>query len=278
MLEHFNTGLDSFLTEEELRAKVPVAFLKQPTSKVSEHYVFADTMTLVEDLGKLGWRPVTASQRKQKGEKPSQFSKHMISFQNENLMIRGENGDDSYVRLIMTNSHDGTQAFKFRLGIYRLVCSNGLVVADEEFSSFRIAHKGYSFEELRRMVITAVGELPAKVEVMNKMKEKELTYDEQSNLVIKALTLRYDEQSYKEGKWLPYDKETIDAVLEPKREADKGDDLWLILNRIQETVIKGGLYVAKEGEKARKMRAIKSFEKDLYVNQELFKLAAAMVM
>ena len=151
-------------------------------------------------------------------------------------------------------------------------------MADEEFSSFRIAHKGYSFEELRKLVVTAVGELPAKVEVMNKMKEKELTYDEQSNMVIKALTLRYDEQSYREGKWLAYDKETIDTVLEPKREEDKGNDLWLILNRIQESIIKGGLYVAPEGKKARKMRAVKSFEKDIHVNQELFKMAAAMVV
>jgi hypothetical protein len=57
--------------------------------------------------------------------------------------------------LFLTNSHDGFNSFQFRVGIYRLVCSNGLVVADEEFSAFRIRHKGYTFAELRGSSISS---------------------------------------------------------------------------------------------------------------------------
>ena len=62
----------------------------------------------------------------------------MITFQNPDIMIKGKDGDDAYPRIIMTNSHDGFNAFQFKVGIYRLVCSNGLVVADEEFSDFKL--------------------------------------------------------------------------------------------------------------------------------------------
>jgi len=143
MLSTFNTGLDSYLSKDQVKALAPVAFATEPTSnKVSDKYLHVNTETIIDDLEKLGWKPVTASQRKaRKSDKTTIFSKHMVSFQNPDLMIKGKNGDDAFPRIILTNSHDGFNSFQFRVGIYRLVCSNGLVVADEEFSAFKIRQK-----------------------------------------------------------------------------------------------------------------------------------------
>lgn len=126
--------------------------------------------------------------RKSRG-KDTIFSKHMISFQNPDIMIKGKEGDDAFPRIIMTNSHDGFNAFQFKVGIFRLVCSNGLVIADEEFSDFKIRHKGYTFDELRNVVNQAVKDLPNKVEVLNKMKAKELTQDEMNKLALDAMLI-----------------------------------------------------------------------------------------
>ena len=46
------------------------------------------------------------------------------------IMITGKDGDDAYPQILLTNSRDGKAAFNFRVGIFRLVCSNGLVVSD----------------------------------------------------------------------------------------------------------------------------------------------------
>src|SRR5210317_1672312 len=199
----FGKGLDSYLTKEEIKNSAPLIFAEAPTNPdVSEKYLFVNTETIVDDLEKLGWLPVQAAQRKGRG-KSTIFSKHMVAFQNPDIKITGKDGDDSFPRIIMTNSHDGMQAFKFSVGIFRLVCSNGLVVADEQFSDFRIKHKGYTFEELRNVVRQAVEDLPNRVQVMNQMKSRMLTATEKRKLAIDTMLIRAG------VKELQYDDETI---------------------------------------------------------------------
>ena len=186
-------------------------------------------------------------------------------------MIKGKNGDDAFPRLILTNSHDGFNSFQFRVGIYRFVCSNGLVVADEEFSAFRIRHKGYTFEELRGVVSQAVADLPNKVQILNQMQLRELTPAEQRQLAIDAMALRATNPDAK------YTEASIQEVLKATRKEDEGDSLWLVFNRVQESIINGGYSAALRGAKVRKVKKIKSFERDLQVNQDLFKLATAFI-
>jgi len=274
-MNSFNTGLDSYLSKDQVRAMAPVVFATEPTNKaVSEKYLHVNTETVMDDLAKLGWLPVTASQRRTKARKdgsPTIRSKHMVSFQNPDLMIKGKNGDDAFPRIIVTNSHDGLCSFQFRIGIYRLVCSNGLVVADEEFSAFSIKHKGYTFEELQTVVAQAVADLPNKVEVLNKMQVRMLTADEQRQLAIDAMALRATNPDAQ------YTEASIEDVLTATRKEDEGDSLWLVFNRIQESIINGGYSAALRGSKVRKVKKIKSFERDLQVKQDIFKLATAYI-
>ena len=280
IITNFNKGLDKYLSKDQLREICPIAFESEPTNpNVTKKYLFVNTEQIIDDLDKLGWKPVTAAMRKSRG-KETIFSKHMVTFQNPDIKITGTDGDDSFPRIIMTNSHDGLQAFKFSVGIFRLVCSNGLVVADEKFSEFKIRHKGYSFSELRDVVSQAVKDLPSKVEVLNKMKNKILTKDEKEKLALDAMLIRagITPDSDKAKKFV-YDQETIEDILDPKRKEDKGDDLWKVFNVVQEKITQGEFHAALKGAetKVRKVRKIKSFEKDLQVNKKLFKLATALV-
>ena len=268
----FGKGLDGYLTKDQIRNSSPLVFADAPTNpNVSKKYLFVNTETIIDDLEKLGWLPVQAAERKSRQDSSTIFSKHMVAFQNPNIKITSEDGDDAYPRILLTNSHDGMQAFKFSVGIFRLVCSNGLVVADEQFSDFKIKHKGYTFAELRNVVKQAVEDLPNKVQVMNDMKNRILTEDEKRKMALDAMLIRAG------VKELQYDEETITDILDPKRDADKGDDLWRVFNVIQEKITQGDFHAALTGAKVRKVRKIKSFEKDMKVNKELFKLATALV-
>jgi len=268
----FGKGLDGYLTKDQIRNSSPLVFADAPTNPdVSDKYLFVNTETIIDDLEKLGWLPVQAAQRTSRKTEGTIFSKHMVSFQNPNIKITSNDGDDAYPRILLTNSHDGMQAFKFSVGIFRLVCSNGLVVADEKFSEFKIKHKGYTFGELRNVVKQAVEDLPNKVQVMNDMKSRILTEDEKRKMALDAMLIRAG------VKELQYDEETITDILDPKRDADKGNDLWRVFNVIQEKITQGDFHAALTGAKVRKVRKIKSFEKDMKVNKELFKLATALV-
>jgi len=271
-------GEQTYMDKDQLKEVCPLAFAKEATNpKVSGKYLFVNTETIIDDLDKLGWKPVQAAQRKGRG-KSTIFSKHMIAFQNPDLKIKGSDGDDSFPRIIMTNSHDGMQAFKFSVGIFRLVCSNGLVVADEQFSDFKIKHKGYTFDELRGVVNQAVADLPNKVEVLNQMKKRVLTSEEKNKLALDAMLIRAGiEPGSEKAKKFNYDDETIIDILDPKRKEDEGDDLWRVFNVVQEKITQGDFHAALTGAKVRKVRKIKSFEKDMKVNKELFKLATSLV-
>ena len=43
--------------------------------------------------------------------------------------------------IVMVNSHDGSSSYQLRAGIYRLGCSNGMIVGDEIFCR-RVRHQG----------------------------------------------------------------------------------------------------------------------------------------
>lgn len=279
VLMNLGRQLDSYLTKEQIKSIAPLVFADQPTNPdVSSKYLFVNTETIIDDLDKLGWKPVKVAQRKARKAEGTIFSKHMVSFQNPDIMIKGKDGDDAFPRIILTNSHDGMQAFKFSVGIFRLVCSNGLVIADEQFSDFKIKHKGYTFEELRTVVNQAVADLPNRVQVMNDMKSRTLSQEEKQQLAIDAMLIRAGiKPNSVEAREINYDVETIEDILSPKRDADKGDDLWRVFNVIQEKITQGEFHAALVGAKVRKVRKIKSFEKDLQVNKELFKLATALV-
>ena len=274
---NFN-GEQTYMDKVQLREACPLAFATEATNPdVSKRYLFVNTETIIDDLDKLGWKPVQAAQRASRGGSTI-FSKHMIAFQNPDLKIKGKDGDDSFPRIIMTNSHDGMQAFKFSVGIFRLVCSNGLVVADEQFSDFKIKHKGYTFGELRKVVKQAVADLPNRVQVMNDMKDRILTEEEKKKLALDAMLIRAGiEPGSEKAKNFNYDDETIVDILDPKRKEDKGNDLWRVFNVVQEKITQGEFHAALKGAKVRKVRKIKSFEKDIKVNKELFRLATALV-
>ena len=269
----------SYLTKDQIRKVAPVVFAEQPTNPdLSDKYLFVNTETIIDDLAKLNWFPVQAGQRKARKTGGTMFSKHMVAFQNPDIQITSKDGDNAFPRIILTNSHDGMQAFKFSVGIYRLVCSNGLVIADEEFSDFRIRHKGYTFEELRDVVLQAVTDLPNKVQVLNDMRNRILTQEEKNKLAIDAMLVRAGiEPGSEKSKEFQYDDETIIDILEPKRKEDKGDDLWRTFNVIQEKITQGEFHAALRGAKVRKVRKIKSFEKDLQVNKSLFQLATSLL-
>ena len=279
ILLNFEDGLGSYLTKDQIREQAPLVFAEAPTNPdVSKKYLFVNTEKIIDDLDKLGWKPVEVAQRKSIKAEGTIFSKHMVAFQNPDIKITSGDGDDAYPRILLTNSHDGMQAFKFSVGIFRLVCSNGLVVADEQFSEFKIKHKGYTFGELRKVVKQAVNDLPNRVQVMNDMKNRILTQDEKNKLALDSMLIRAGiKLGSEQAESFKYDDETIEDILDPKRDADRGDDLWRVFNVIQEKITQGDFHAALKGAKVRKVRKIKSFEKDLKVNKELFKLATALV-
>lgn len=277
MLSFSNNNLSNkFLTKEELRNACPAAFSKGPTNpQVSDRYVHANTMTVVDDLAKLGWYPVEAKQCRAKKNSSGIRSFHMLAFQNPDVKIIKDNGDgtqtvDAYPRIILTNSHDGFNSFKFMVGLFRLVCSNGLCVSDGEFENVSIRHINYDFEALRAVVGSAIKRVPDIVCTMNTMRKIELSDENRRKLATEVVKIR---SGVEEGQKFDIDEATIMEILSPIREEDKSNDLWTVFNVCQEKMIKGGYSATGKNKKTRRQRGITSIKKDLEYNQRLWTFA-----
>lgn len=237
------------------------AFTLASAPNVSNNYTHIPTSQVIEDMIELGWTPVSAQEvraRKSRG-----YQKHIIRFQNQNIMIKGNDGDDVFPELLLTNSHDGKNAFHLRVGLYRLVCSNGLVIADTEFSNVAIRHMGYTFEALREQVLAMINTLPNLVQKINTFRTTELSETQIEEFATKAVALRWKgKKSYVE----------LTELVAAERDQDKGSNLWTVFNRIQEKLVNGGLSY-NNGKKTRKVRALKNFTADMQFNGELWQLA-----
>ena len=267
----------NFLSNEDIARICPMALKDTPTNpNVSNKYVQANTMTVINDLAKLGWYPVQAKQCRNKKGSAGVRSFHMVAFQNPNVKItkmgaNGENIVDAYPRIILTNSHDGYNSFKFMVGLFRLVCSNGLVVADNQLVDMSIRHINYNFEELRKIVANAIEQVPNIVMTMNKMQEIELNDEQKETIAKEVIRIR---KGIDDNVKFDIDKDTIRDILSPIREEDKGNDLWSVFNVCQEKLIKGGYMAINRGKKARKQRGITSIKKDMEFNQKLWGVAS----
>ena len=275
-----NSLSTNFLSMDDLRKACPAAFKNTPTNpSVSERYVHANTATVIEDLAKLGWYPVQAKQCRQKKNSKGIRSFHMIALQNPEVKISKmvENSDgttteivDSYPRIILTDSHDGFNSFKFMVGLFRLVCSNGLVVCSDEMANMSIRHINYDFETLRKVVASAIEQVPHITCTMNTMKNTTLTEADKKELATAVVKVR---KEMDDNQQVELDEATIMDILMPAREEDKGDDLWTVFNVCQEKMIKGGFQATGKNDKVRKQRKITSIKKDVEYNQRLWEIA-----
>jgi len=261
MLANLNTI--ETINKEEIKKVAPSVFTKTGASNVSEKYSHIPTERVIDDMSALGWGVVDAKEIK--ARKNQGFQKHMLVFANPEIVINGNDGDTVFPRILLTNSHDGKNAFTFKAGLFRLVCSNGLVIADEQFGEMKIRHMGYDFEALQVLITEMVEKLPLTVESMNKFKNKQLSEEQKQKFALEALGLRFDT-----------DNKTfnVSEFLIPTRKEDEGNDLWSVFNLVQEKLVHG-MVDYQAGAKNRKARRIKNFQQDVKLNSELYELALA---
>jgi hypothetical protein len=259
-----NIESNTFLTESEIKEKAKSIFTAKGAPGTSEKYAHISTFQIIQDMEKLGWGVVDAKQvRARKGDG---YQKHLVVFRNNDIVINGEDGDHAYPQILLTNSHDGKNAFTFTAGLFRMVCENGLVICSKEFENLKIRHYGYDFEELKKVIGTMVEKLPLTVESMNLFKKKKLRKEQIFEFAKKAAAIRFGADQL-ENITINYS-----TLVTPTRPEDKGDDLWSVFNVVQEKLVHG-MFEYISGTKLRKARKIKNFKQDLDLNAKLYELA-----
>ena len=283
------------LNDDEIKLLCPVAF-KDTMTKVeinklglSKHYSFVPTMNVVNDLRTLGYEVTDAVQVKARKKSTNGYQKHMITLEHPDYKIdqvkEVELADGTtetqilppteYPQILLTNSHDGGNAFTLSAGIFRLICSNGLVIKTEDYGSARLVHKGYSFEAVQELVKQFEETMSELLTKITEMKKVELTKAQQIEFAKQAALLRFKSKSYNEDNIA--DVVDIDDLLNVDRKEDAGNGLYEVFNRVQESLINGKYHYLGTKDKSRKARPIKNFKQSIEVNSKLSKLAFELV-
>ena len=257
-----------FIDKSEIKTRANSIFTTTGSPSTSDKYAHISTEKIIDDMELLGWGVVDAKQVK--ARKSVGFQKHLVVFRNPEIVIDGADGDTVFPQILLTNSHDGKNAFTFTAGLFRMICENGLVVCNQEFENLKIRHYGYDFEELEKTINTMVEKLPLTVESMNRFKTTVLNSNQMLDFAKRALNSRFTDNE------LEHITIDLNDLLTPSREEDKGNDMWSVFNTVQEKLTHG-LFNYAYGSKNRKARKIKNFNKDMELNNKLYQLANEFV-
>jgi hypothetical protein len=252
------------LNELTLRTQAPSIFASGPMAGVSDRYTFVPTSRIVEGLQEHNWVPVEVEEQRIRNEARRGFQKHMLRFRRAEQMATL---DEWNVELVLINSHDRGCAYQLHAGIYRRICSNGLVVSEGSFEAIRFRHSKLETDEVVRASFRLLEFIPKVGEQVNRFRSRQLEARESLALASHAMLLRYP--SVAEA---PVDAETL---LKARRPEDEGTDLWTTMNRLQENLVQGGPSDSHRDRRGRlrSVRALRGIDSKVSLNKGLWGLA-----
>jgi hypothetical protein len=258
-----NIGTLTGLSLTEAAKKAPAIMAEKPANYINlNRYKFTPTTEVINHMEDLGYVLTNAKQSATKVPLRRDFGTHIVEFQHPKLFIKDqEGGVEARPTIVLLNSHDGSRPIQFEMGIFRLVCSNGLMVKSMDLGSFRERHTKYTFQEVKNLIDSKVDLLPKVVEKINHWNGRLMTPKEQAQFAIDALLMRMGDDRQPEN----YE---IQSILNPRRDADRGNSLWKTYNIVQENLIKGGFDLNN-----RVARGITNPVQDMVLNQGLWQLA-----
>jgi len=238
----------------------PAVFAEKASDQVSSKYTFIPTTRILGVLENEGWIPTSVQQVNSHKEGNKQFAKHLIRLRRD-VALTPEVGD-TIPEIVLFNSHNGKSNYDLRMGLYRFICSNGMVVSDAEFGSIKIRHMGYSDEQVMSASQEFIDNSTRIMNVVDAWKGVQLDGDQVRSFGREAAKLRFENP----------DDLTVNTVLSARRGEDMASDLWTVFNRTQENLLRGGFLVSGG---RRRSREITNIDKNVEINTGLWDLASS---
>lgn len=253
---------DRPLTREELMSNVPSVFSEEKHESRSERYTYIPTISLLDSLQREGFEPFFACQTRVRDQSRREHTKHMLR-----LRRAGQLTGHQVPEIILLNSHDGSSSYQMLPGLFRGVCTNGLVCG-QSFGEVRVPHKGDVVEKVIEGAFEVLDIFDSVEEKRDAMQSLMLPPSVQQVLAQAALEYRFGED---------YQPVTAAQVLSPRRYEDRSNDLWTVYQRVQENLMKGGLPGRTAQGKRARTRAVNGIDGDVKLNRALWVMAENML-
>lgn len=232
----------------------PSVYAAEPSPKMSERYVHVSTAQVIELMKGEGFTVEGVM-----GVKPRDlanvYGKHVIDFRHPDVPRIG----DSAPRFLFGNSHDGSTRAWAMAGVFRFVCSNGMVVGST-YAKERVRRAAHDIIERMRQLAKNTAPLFQQIESWQR---KELSAPQRLEFARLAATLRFGD---------PYRFDPAELLL-PRREEDDAGNLWAVFNRVQEATTKGGMVGLSATGRQATARPLNEVTANVRFNEQLWQLA-----
>ena len=254
-------AFDRSLSLDAVRTRAPAVFASGADERLSSKYTFLPTERILTGLMSAGFVPVDARQaRARRGS--ALHARHVVRLRPRFQTVQLK---DSVPEVVFLNSHDGSSAYQLRMGLFRVVCTNGLIVSRGAFPAYCVSHRGNIVDDVVAGAVKLADRFEGLAEQVERMEQRQLFKDEQLAFAEAALRLRFSE---------PTQRAMQPAqLLACRRSEDLGDDLWRVYNRCQEHLLRGGLSRRSITGRLTRTRAIGSIRRDVVLNGQLWDLA-----
>lgn len=238
--------------------------LTQTSHRGSNKFGFISSSNLVTQLEGQGLKlaDVVESKIRKNKEERQGYQKHVLRF---NTGLSNAHGN---LQVLAINSHEGSSALTFRMGFFRLVCSNGLIIGSDLIPQIKVRHTANGLLKLNDSVDELMQWQRVAMDNIEKMTSYKVTAEEFEKLALASAKIRMGEKF----------TDKIVPLFESKRYQDNSPDLFTVFNVIQENVMRTGFYALnKETNVATKVRAIRGVNASLDLNTALYNEAMKLV-
>jgi P-type conjugative transfer protein TrbG len=253
------------LTDDQIQRVAPSIFADAPHESRSQRYAYIPAAAVLAELRKEGFQPFMVTQTRVRDEGKREHTKHMLRLRHAS-QINGAEANE----IVLLKSHDGTSSYQMQAGMFRFVCSNGLVCGDT-VADVRVPHRG----DVSGHVIQGAYEVLRGFDRVKESRDamRSITLDEGEAEVFarSALALKYPADS----KPAPI---TESQILMPRRLDDRRPDLWSVFNRTQENLTKGGLHGRSANGRRQQTRPVQGIDSDVRLSRALWMLADGLVL
>jgi hypothetical protein len=212
--------------------------------RIKQKEFYIPTLDLVTKLQDEGWLLSGVAEHRSKNRK---ITNNYVQLQHPDFAIQNKQGkDEAFTSITLSNSCSGAQPLQMSLGMFRQVCTNGLVAYDQHAESQNIKHIEINYRDLDRFVTTMNSKAKKLLIDVNEMKHRGLSLDDIRKLAQEAYLLRHTN----------LDNFNIDDLIAVNRIEDESNDLWTVFNRIQENLT----------------HDVSNMKEDIRLNQQLFSL------
>jgi hypothetical protein len=194
--------------------------------KIKQKPFYVPTVEVIEMLQNDGWLIKGVAEQREKNRK---VSSNYVQLHHPDFSLKNRLGKTEAVSsLTISNSCDGNKPLIMDLGLYRQVCSNGVIAFDEHGERIQIKHTEVNYKNLRNFISLVNNKTDKVLESFGILQNKNMTVEEAREFAYKAAKLRHDEDKISDV--------VINDLLSINRIEDEGNDLWTVFNRIQENL------------------------------------------